>query len=270
MLLPGGVWQDQQRKRGFQFKPNTGLLAFSIAEIAEHGYSMPQTINKILQLALAELAGEVATEARISGLCIADRQFLMRELHLHFGDDEKWYSASCQQCQESFDFELDLKVLPVVEGNEDFPFVKVELNERQAIFRLPNGGDQCALAISDEADIQAKILVSCLQQDSIREDVSSFVASLTESEIAKIESAMDKVSPGIVTEITTSCSNCEQRNVVQIEPYQLLHRGYGSLLADIHRIAKAYHWTEQDILALSGGRRAFYLAMIDIDRGMSH
>ena len=100
MLLPGGLWHDQQRKRDFRFKPVTGNLEFGIAEIAGQGLTMPEAVNKILQLALAQLGGEAVTEQRLGELCIADRQFLMRELQLHLGDSETWYSQACRHCRD--------------------------------------------------------------------------------------------------------------------------------------------------------------------------
>ena len=46
-------------------------------------------------------------------------------------------------------------------------------------------------------------------------------------------------------------------------------RSPASLLADVHRLAWHYHWSEAEILALPRGRRAHYLALIDAARGMS-
>jgi hypothetical protein len=35
------------------------------------------------------------------------------------------------------------------------------------------------------------------------------------------------------------------------------------LLAEVHRLARAYHWSEGDILALSVDRRLAYLLMLE-------
>jgi hypothetical protein len=35
------------------------------------------------------------------------------------------------------------------------------------------------------------------------------------------------------------------------------------VVADVHRLAAAYAWSEADILAMSAARRRLYLAMID-------
>ncbi|WDE03647.1 hypothetical protein SG34_019995 [Thalassomonas viridans] len=270
MLLPGGLWHNRQRKRDFCFKPVTGALEFAIAEIAGQGFAMPEAVTKILQLALAQLGGEAVTEERVAELCIADRQFLMRQLQLHLGDSETWYSQTCRRCKASFDFELDLQALPVAEGDENYPFVEVELDKLQLRLRLPNGHDQAILADKTEVEIPAVLLKLCLLAQGREFDVDAFVANLSEAEVASIEQAMEQASPGIVTDIQVSCSNCSHVNPVYLDPYRLLNRGYGDLLAEIHRLARAYHWTEQQILALPAQRRAAYLAMIDADRGMSH
>lgn len=36
-----------------------------------------------------------------------------------------------------------------------------------------------------------------------------------------------------------------------------------SILSDVHRLARAYHWPERDILGLGIARRRDYLAMIE-------
>jgi hypothetical protein len=38
-------------------------------------------------------------------------------------------------------------------------------------------------------------------------------------------------------------------------------------VADVHRLARAYHWSEEDVLALPVTRRRRYLAHVDRDRG---
>ncbi|WP_281556962.1 hypothetical protein [Thalassomonas sp. RHCl1] len=270
MLLPGGLWHEGQRKRDFAFKPVTGALEFGIAEIAGLGYAMPEAVTKILQLALAQLGGEAPTGQRIEELCIADRQFLMRELQLHLGDSETWYSQRCRHCNESFDFELDLRTLPVAEGDEHYPFVEVELDKLEVRLRLPTGCDQAMLADKEEVEIPAVLLKLCLLTQSKEVDVDAFIAGLTQEEVASIEKAMEQASPGIVTDVQVSCSNCSSINPVYLDPYRLLNRGYGTLLTEIHCLARAYHWTEEQILALPVQRRAAYLTMIDADRGMSH
>jgi hypothetical protein len=268
MQLPGGVWQDLERKRSFSFAPITGQLAFNIAEITEQGGKIPETIDQVLNVALRELAGEAATLSRVATLCIGDRQFLMRELLLRFGDSQKWYSLKCCECEQIFDFEIDLVKLPVYEGSKDYPFVKILLRGSEAVFRLPNGSDQVLLTNCPAVQAQTSILINCLQADSVQTDVAVFIAGLSDTEKEKIEAAMDAASPAVVTDVQATCLDCKSDNRLYIDPYELLQRGYGDLLAQVHRIATSYHWSEQQILALAIHRREHYLKMIEADRGM--
>jgi len=43
---------------------------------------------------------------------------------------------------------------------------------------------------------------------------------------------------------------------------ELTHRARG-LLRDVHRIARAYHWSERDILTMPVGRRLAYLLLLE-------
>ena len=54
-----------------------------------------------------------------------------------------------------------------------------------------------------------------------------------------------------------------------IAPYGALARTPAGLLAEVHRLAWHYHWSEAEILALPRHRRQQYLRLIDAARGMT-
>ncbi len=86
----------------------------------------------------------------------------MRELARRLGQIGGWFSTQCKQCQEPFDFELDLSQLPVKEADNS-PYIEVAQADRRLRFRLPNGEDQKGLlAFSDERQAQRWLLLRCL------------------------------------------------------------------------------------------------------------
>ena len=263
MQLPGGLWHDNRRRRDFRFKPVTGALSFAIAELGAAGAELPETVDAVLCEALANLGGMPPSVELVSTLCVADRQYLMRQLQLHMGDKPIWHSAECRHCRQPFDFELDLANLPVVEGNADYPFVDVALGDDQMRFRLPSGADQQALALVEQDAATAVILDRCMVEGNLPVD------ALDDAQVAQIEQAMDDAAPGIVTELSVTCAHCGEANGIYLDPYQLLNRGYGSLLQEVHTLASNYHWSERDILDMPAARRAMYLKLIDAARGMT-
>jgi hypothetical protein len=266
MRLPGGIIKNKQRKRDFSFYPVTGAIEFKVAQIAEQDLSLPQMVSQVLLATLEQLAGQRVTAPDVAALCVVDRQFLMRQLQWHLGDQQTWFTANCQACRQHFDFELDIPALPVNEGGDEYPLVTVSLADGEMQFRFPNGDDQCAMCDVDENEARLLILNNCLitPVDSV-----DLLAQLSQEQIDSIEQAMDESSPAIVSQIEVKCANCEGINSIYLDSYQVLNRGYGDLLGDIHRIASAYHWSEQDILVLPNQRRQNYLRLIDADRGLS-
>ncbi len=57
MQLPGGLWEDGRRQRGFSFKPVDGALELAVAEASDIAESMPEAVTLALQCSLEELAG---------------------------------------------------------------------------------------------------------------------------------------------------------------------------------------------------------------------
>lgn len=260
MPLPGGLLENGKRQRDFAFRPVSGALELALAEVAEQASSMPRAVTQALCIALDRLAGGVATPERVAALCVADRQYLMRELERHLGTQGGWFQATCQQCGEVFDFHIDYADLPVTDAAPGFPEAQVDMDGRQWRFRLPNGADQALLADLPEADA-----VPWLMQRLAGEPLPEGRQDLQ----AAAEAALEAVSPGIVLTVAAACPACGATNGVGLDPYRALARGSGTLLQEVHQIALHYHWSEADILGLPHARRQRYLQLLDRARGMA-
>jgi len=262
MQLPGGLVENGTRRRDWAFRPLSGALELALAEAAEAAVSTPQAVTRALSLALDHLAGDAATPPRVAGLCVGDRQFLMRELDRHLGHDGGWFQAECGQCGARFDFQLDYADLPVQAAGEGYPQAQVDLDGRQWRFRLPTGADQETLASLPEAEARPWLL---RQLASEPESLGAPGQDL----IAAAEAALESISPGVVVRVQAACLECGVGNVVELDPYRALSRRSDSLLREVHQIAAHYHWSEADILNLPRPRRQRYLQMIDRSRDLA-
>src|SRR5690349_7406102 len=83
MQLPGGIVENGHRRRDWAFRPVSGALELALAEAGDGAASTPAAVTQVLAAALDRVAGEAATPPRVAGLCVVDRQFLMRELDRH-------------------------------------------------------------------------------------------------------------------------------------------------------------------------------------------
>lgn len=262
MQLPGGLVENDTRRRDWAFRPLCGALELALAESGENATSTPQAVTHALSLALDHLAGSEASPSRVAALCVADRQFLMRELDRHLGHAGGWFQADCAQCGARFDFRLEYADLPVQEAGDGYPLAQVDMNGRQLRFRLPTGADQEALIDLPEARARPWLL-----QQLARDPQT--LGALDQAESAAIDAALEAISPGIVLGVQANCPECGRSNEVELDPYRALVRRSDELLHEVHQIASHYHWGEADILNLPRQRRQRYLQMIDRLRGMA-
>lgn len=263
MQLPGGVLENGVRRREWAFRPISGALELALAEAGETAASTPEAVTHALSLALRDIGGETATPQRVAQLCVADRQFLMRELERHLGHAGGWFQVCCGHCAEMFDFHLDYADLPVQEAGPGYPLAKVDIAGQCLEFRLPNGADQAALATLPDADMRPWLI----RQLALPTMIPS---ALGMDALAAIETGLEAVTPGIVQQVQAACPDCGANNDVDLDPYRVLTHRSDSLLQEIHQIAVYYHWSEAEILALPRARRQRYLQLIDRARGMAN
>lgn len=261
MRLPGGLVECGTRRRDFAFRPLTGALELALAEIGETAPNTPQAVTQVLRLVLAQLCGEPPSAERVAALCVADRQFLMRELERHLGVGGGWFHGCCEQCGSDFDFHLDYAQLPVQEAEEGFPRAMLRHDGRTFAFRLPTGEDQESLLQLPPAEAPDWLL------GQLAEDPDERLPEDPEFRAAA-EAALDAMAPGIVLVVEAACPQCGKDNRVELDPYRALARSSDPLLHEVHQIAAHYHWSEGEILALPRTRRQHYLQLIDRARGV--
>ncbi|MGD9949711.1 MAG: hypothetical protein AB7U29_14715 [Desulfobulbus sp.] len=261
MLLPGGLIEKENRYRQWSFKPVSGALEMALGEVAQHSANTPQAVTRVLALVLEQLGGQPVTEARAAGLCLGDRQFLMRELEQHLGNGGGWFHADCSGCGTCFDFQLQYADLPVQEAGPTYPLARVQWQGRQICFRLPTGGDQERLVEIPPDSAQGWLLAELVQQPGYMQDWDATMVQM-------VDEALEVVAPGIVTRIQAECPECGGVNTVELDPYRVLSWKSEDLLREVHQLASHYHWSEAEILGLPRARRLRYLDLIDRGRGM--
>ncbi len=135
-------------------------------------------------------------------------------------------------------------------------------------FRLPTGADQEHAARLAAADPQAaadsvrdRCVLEVQDPAGRRLDIASNAARIQEP----LESAIRRLDPGIETTLALSCPSCggEVAALLDFGAYLLAELAGGETIYDqVDRIARAYHWSEADILALPFARRRRYLTLI--------
>ncbi|MDW8323763.1 MAG: hypothetical protein RMK60_06660 [Burkholderiales bacterium] len=266
--LPGGLLTQEGVRRDYAFRAADGRLELCLAEICASAECMPRAVTHALLASLEYLGGLTPDAAMIDSLCVADRQYLMRELGRLLGHEGGWYSATCNLCRARFDFRLDLAELPVKPAGEGYPHARVRIGGHELILRLPCGADQLRLlGLPTEQRLSALVRALIVGTDGEGPELGWF-ERLDETSIDMIDAALEAVSPAVVLQVAATCPECGAHNAVALDPYGVLARGDAQLLDEVHRIAWHYHWSESQILSLPRARRQRYLRLIDAERGM--
>lgn len=264
MRLPGGLLRAGVVQRQYRFREPDGALELGIAEQAGRDAPLPSRVSRVLAAALEHVGGEPVSEVLAGALCVADRQFLMRELARLLGLEQRWHTVACGACGERFDFELPLEQLPVKDAGAGFPFAEVETGQGRLRVRVPTGADQEALAGDGDGADERALLARCVESVA-----GGDVARLEDEELRRIDEVLEAVSPAVVTRVGATCVACGVVQEVEVDPYACLAMSPAALLEEVHTLASVYHWSERDILALPRHRRRQYLRLVERDAGVT-
>jgi hypothetical protein len=221
------------------------------------------TCNELLARCLSTANDEVAS------MLVHDRDLALVALRRLTYGDRLDVELACTTCEARHDVTIDLDRL--VRPDEPPASVTVEMFGHRVVARLPTAGDQ--VHVVDAAGDKRAHLLGCVVR-SIDDRSGPFtiddVQALAPALRAELEQAIEAALPDIDLVLITTCPACEAAIEAPVQLAQIvlaeLQERSRHLLREIHVIARAYHWSEREILDLAVSRRRAYLALIDADR----
>lgn len=128
--------------------------------------------------------------------------------------------------------------------------------------RPPCLRDLAAIAHERDPAHAARLLLARCVLDAAGDEASA----LSEMRFREVEDALEVVDPNADLAFNVRCEACAHLGMAQLEVGELLWdeidaRARASL-TEVHLLAHAYGWTEDEILALSAERRASYISMV--------
>ena len=237
------------------FAREVGALELSVGEAVEGPLSRPQRVSAILRAMIGEIDGVEATPELVERLSSGTREWLLQQCGARCRPAEDWFEAHCKRCGATFDTTFDLAVVPRSHPAEGFPVVSVDLAEAALTFELPCGHHERLIG----AGSTPHQLLAALCLDDGAEDA---VAALSPEQIETIDVALDGAAPEVADTIALTCPDCDAVSKARIDPLAYAFPSADPLLRDIHRLSRAYHWSEADILALPTQRRRRYVALV--------
>lgn len=227
---------------------------------------------------------EPVSEAVARNMLIADRQFLLLKLReVTFGDKVQ-FTVSCPwpDCKKQVDMDFSTGEISVKESVPPGLCYSMELSEKAAIqngdsepgrkitYRLPNGSDQetvSPMLHENEARALTLLLERCILAIGPRQnpgrELLDMISPLARMEIEK---HMAAAAPCLDLDLETDCPECERKITV---PFDLHHFFFGELRTsldllyrEVHYLAYHYHWSEEEIMAMTREKRHNYIEVL--------
>ena len=175
--------------------------------------------------------------------------------------------ARCRECHELMEVSLSLdEILDAHERAGRSPHADVDTHGAALRLRRPSGLDQLAWqrAESHERADPIGLMVRTL---AVTGDPGP--GPLPETTVAAVDRALNSLDPLVDPDVSLVCPGCAtvtvERLDLQARALDYLHRCQRALLHQVHFLARAYHWSEEEVLRIPAWRRSRYLALIERD-----
>ena len=207
----------------------------------------------------------------VGALSIGERDAQLLKLREWLFGNKLLNTAHCPNCAECVEwtmttFDLQLQLPSFLEGK---PKVLEVLSEGYHIrFRLPNSIDILDMTREKNSAYNSQqLLLHCiLELVDCPKDISS--ANLPHHILDSIQHKMEIEDPQANISIALTCPSCNQQwaSVFDILSYLWIEIDNWAkhILQEVYILAKAFNWSEHDILNMSIRRRQLYLEMLRI------
>jgi hypothetical protein len=241
------------------------LSASEMIAIWERGAAQ-HPVDRALTL-LEACCGE--PRERLAQASIGQRDALLLLVHQQLFGDVLQAFAECPQCRERLEYSLSTREIAArsqtggIDSESHLSFVDGGM---QVQLRLPNSFDLGAVAASTDMATARRLLAERCVIEMTRERRTVPVSELTDSAVDRIAAHLASADPQADVVIDLTCAACRHAWQVILEIESFLWIKISSLakrlLRDVHALARAYGWSEQEILSLSPLRRRAYLEMV--------
>lgn len=208
---------------------------------------------------------------------LGERNARLVELHARLFGREIELLSHCPACQTVAQFSGDCADLAAQMAPRlaDTPIHQLEIQGHVIEFRLPESVDivdivDIAIAAADDSDdsddnFAQRLLERCvLACTCAGADVP--VRQLPEPVLDALSRRMETLDPGASVSFALDCPQCATHWQAPLDVGQMLWQKVRAaaerVLLDIDMLARAYGWSEREVLQLSPLRRAAYLQMV--------
>lgn len=199
-------------------------------------------------------------EGMAGAITTADRDRLLVAIYQKTYGNRIESTLPCSACQEPFDLNFTLSELQsfIHTVEQEVPVKQMERGiyelENGSRFRLPRGEDEYAILGQSTETAEKMLLDRCLLDPS------------EEGDLDLLQQAMSQLAPVFETELAANCPECGHHQMIHfdLQTYLLtaLRQEKKRIALEVHRLARAYGWSHQELLSLPRSLRRTYLSYI--------
>ena len=241
------------------------LSALELLEVWERGFSATPVERAliILNTAYPDESWESLTK-----LSIGARDLMLLKIREETFGPRMQVLCDCPHCGGTAETSFDVgDVIGGPQGESDQP-LSLMLDEYNVRFRLPDSRDLAAVASATDKALAARQLFERCVIDARHGDSAILSDRLPSLLADAVADRIAREEPQSNIELETTCPACERS---WVSPFDIVAFFWSEisawaqgLLRDVHRLALAYGWSEEAILAMSAARRQAYLEMVSL------
>jgi hypothetical protein len=276
ILLKRGWWTDHHWHRQVHLRPVDDAADESLLEQIEGMHSVERDTALLTSLVCGP-EGKAATSAQIRELSMGDRELLLLLVRRRLFGNIMQCVLKCPSCEEKLDVELRVDDL-IVESHAPQQIRYEELIEAEdgqfrVIFHLPTGGEVEKVLHQAPADVEGaeKALAGgCIDSMSRVTDAPESPGGRNEecpdSVLRKIAARIEQLDPQAEIQLQSECPECGCEFKQSVDPGGYLVHELAARqrlkYQEVHQLARAYHWSESEILRMGSRKRQIYLDLL--------
>lgn len=172
--------------------------------------------------------------------------------------------ADCPSCGAALDVSLDATSMTAESNTGPAAF---DLDDHHVVIRAVTVADLKALPSAESPDVLRTALLDRCVVRATRAGVPVAAAELPPSVVERIEHELDRLDPSGDIVVRLSCAECGEQWSESLDPvsfaWSAIEASARRLATDVHTLARAYGWSEREILELSPFRRHLYLSAVE-------
>ena len=236
------------------------LSATQILDLWEEGHaSLP--FERAVSLLAAAAPDTVREELEL--LSIGRRDARLLELREWAFGSSLEMTASCPLCKQALEMVLPIRALRTPPASEE-PEGRIAMDDYAASFRPPNTRDLAACDGLDPEEGRRVLLNGCILEAS-RAGKTVSAQELPNEVLSAVEERMAAIDPQADVLLDFACADChegwsEAFDIVSFF-WAEIDAWARNLLLEVNVLARAFGWSEKEILGMSAARRQIYFAM---------